>query len=167
MNKPEIKLKISDSQKKLWEDPEYRRKHSELNNLKEKREKISNSVKKLWKNSEYAKKITKAQNRKPNNTEIMLGGMLDDITQKSYLYTGDGQVIINGICPDFTKNDGSNKVIELFGDHWHKGEDPQKRISRFAKHGYNCLVIWEHELWEKPLDKLIEKIIKFDKEVYV
>ena len=42
--------------------------------------------------------------------------------------------------------DGNRKLIELFGDYWHQGDDPQERIAHFEKYGFQCLVIWESEL---------------------
>ena len=44
----------------------------------------------------------------------------------------------------------STKLIELYGDYWHRGQDPQDRIDLFKDAGYECLVIWEHELNESP-----------------
>jgi len=47
-------------------------------------------------------------------------------------------------------------LIELFGDYWHRDQDPQKRIDHFARYGYKCLVIWEKEL-DNP-NQVIEKV---------
>lgn len=69
--------------------------------------------------------------------------------------------MINGKNPDFTNCNGKKKLIELFGDYWHKGEDPQDRINIFKKFGYDTLVIWESEL--KDINKVKNKVIKFNK----
>ena len=39
-------------------------------------------------------------------------------------------------------------LVELFGRHWHEGEDPQDRIDFFKSYGYNCQVVWDDELKE-------------------
>ena len=75
------------------------------------------------------------------------------------------------MAPDFLSTNGQRKVIEVFGDYWHKGEDPQGRIDAFAKLGFKCLVIWEHEtdtiIWNCPIDEmtllpLVNKILEFE-----
>ena len=60
------------------------------------------------------------------------------------------------------------KVIEFFGSYYHdeiinesREDHERQRISHFEKNGYKCLIIWENEL--KEIDKVIEKIIEFDK----
>lgn len=60
-----------------------------------------------------------------------------------------------------SKKGCKKKLIELFGDYWHKGEDPQDRINIFKKFGYDTLVIWESEL--KDINKVKNKVIKFNK----
>jgi len=40
---------------------------------------------------------------------------------------------------------GQKKLIELYGDYWHKGQNPQKRINYFKKYGFKTLIIWEKE----------------------
>lgn len=47
--------------------------------------------------------------------------------------------------PDF-KIRNKNKLIEVFGDYWHKDDDPQELISQYAQIGYDCLVLWESEI---------------------
>ena len=54
---------------------------------------------------------------------------------------------------------GQKKIIELFGDYWHKDEDPSKRINIFAKYGYSTLVVWEKELADS--NSLIERLREF------
>lgn len=47
--------------------------------------------------------------------------------------------------PDFTCEPG-RKVIEVFGDYWHRGEDPDRLVRMYAAVGWECLVIWESEV---------------------
>lgn len=76
-----------------------------------------------------------------------------------------------GRNPDFIDEE-RKLIIDLFGDYWH-GEEfrlankdfstnlehEQNRINHFKNHGYDCLIIWEHEL--KDLDQVIQKIKNF------
>ncbi len=101
--------------------------------------------------------------QRPNVPALMLEDLINHILPNKYSYVGDWAIFIGGINPDFISNDGENKVIEMFGDHWHKGENPQERIDKFAEQGLDCLVIWEHELWEESLEELVKKILEFDK----
>lgn len=76
--------------------------------------------------------------------------IFDRNTDKMIKYVGQGQVIIrfkNGKdkYPDFIV-EGTNKIIEIFGNYWHRGEDPTALIGQYKAVGYDCLVIWENEL---------------------
>lgn len=52
-------------------------------------------------------------------------------------------------------------VIEVFGDYWHKGEDPNILIKKYEEIGYRCLVLWEHEINSESIDCLSETINQF------
>lgn len=107
---------------------------------------------------EVLKKILKATNARPNKKEQKL---IDLFSQQNlpFKYVGDGSLIIDRKCPDFT--DGNGKLIEFFGVHWHNLEEEQERINFFKERGYNCLVIWEDEL--KNEDALLEKVTNFSR----
>jgi hypothetical protein len=68
-------------------------------------------------------------------------------------------MVIAGKCPDFINCNGEKKIIELFGDYWHLGENPQERIDEFKPFGFDTLVIWEKEL--KNANGLKEKLLNF------
>jgi G:T-mismatch repair DNA endonuclease (very short patch repair protein) len=76
------------------------------------------------------------------------------------MYVGDGSLIVGGRCPDFMNKNGKKKVIELFGDFWHKNDNPDERIAHFRHFGFDCLVVWEHEL--KNEEGLRQKILEFN-----
>jgi len=120
----------------------------------------SESIKKLWLDPEFHNRmvgsIMKGWHLKPNKAEKRLSSILQSVAP-DFKYVGDGSLVIGGLCPDFSN--GDHKLIELFGDYWHKGEDPQKRIDYFKKFGYDTLVVWECEL--KEINDLISKIIEF------
>jgi len=112
---------------------------------------------------EWLRNVIIAANIKPNKQELKLLDILSNVLPNEYEYTGDGKFIINGLCPDFTNVNGEKKVIELFGDYWHQGENPLDRIGKFAKFGFGCLVIWEHEL--NNLEELTLRIKEFNKDI--
>lgn len=83
---------------------------------------------------------------RPNRAETKLGILVEPF---GFRYVGAGQLVVGNRCPDFT--DGNRKLIELFGDYWHRGENPKLRQQHFRQHGFDCLVIWEHELLEPDM----------------
>ena len=38
-------------------------------------------------------------------------------------------------------------AIEVFGDYWHKGEDPDILIHKYEEIGWDCLVLWEKDIY--------------------
>ena len=99
---------------------------------------------------------------KPNKKEILLHDFLQNKFPNTYMYVGDGQFILAGKFPDFVRTDGINQIIELYGDYWHRNDDPQDRIDLFKQFGYSTLVIWEHELVDYNV--LEERTTKFYRE---
>lgn len=168
---PELRKMRADFRLKKWQDPAYRQHISEANSktVKDKfannveyrdrshaahrtpeyRQKISNLVKSHWKRELEAGDFTRIKNMiagnavRPNKTETKLLNLIKSIDD-SWSYVGDGQLIIKRKNPDYFN--GANRLIELFGTYWHKGDDPQNRIDFFKQHNYDCLVIWESEL---------------------
>jgi hypothetical protein len=183
--KKEIKLKTSATLKALWQSPEYRERQSKAHKgqkawnkgkpmteaylrnmiaginqphvLETKRRKS----KALWLNGDYIKKIQAAYHCKPNKPESMVMEILDRMYPGEWKYTGDFSFIINGKSPDFININGQKKIIELFGDYWHHGENEKDRADVFKPFGYETLVIWEREL--KKTDSLINKLERFCK----
>jgi len=96
---------------------------------------------------------------KPNRKEKKLLNLLERQFPGQYAYTGDGKVTINHLVPDFINCNGRKEVIELYGDYWHRGEDPAIRIEQYSMLGFACLVIWEHELKDEAV--ILEKIASF------
>jgi len=133
---------------------------------KEEKKEIGIRFKALWRNPKFIKKVLTARNAKPNKLELRLDRLVQQVTP-SYPYNGDFRqgISIGGRIPDFVSVNGENKCIELFGDYWHTEkvrcyeETEEGRIAHFKKFGWDCLVIWEHELREP--EKVIGKIRKF------
>lgn len=110
---------------------------------------------KNWLNPAYVEAYRKGRDAKPNKLETQFNLFLDKHFPDKFKYVGDFYCWIAGKNPDFIdfKN---KKIIELFGDYWHKGEDPQIRIDHYKKYGYDCLVLWEHEC--SGYDDVVDKI---------
>jgi uncharacterized Rmd1/YagE family protein len=109
--------------------------------------------------SDWNRNVLRASHARPNTVESSLLELLNSLYPNQYKYTGNGEVIIGGINPDFININGQKKVIELYGDYWHQGDNPQDRVDRFAVYGFGCLVIWQSEL--KHMNKVIAKLKRF------
>lgn len=117
-------------------------------------------MKKLWQNPEYFKLFFKAIKKRPTHPEKIFNEMTPDIIR----YTGnrawwrklnDGK----NHNPDF-KITGQNKVIEIFGDYWHRNDNPQDLIDLYAQAGLDCLIFWENEVYKNPV-QIKEKVNNF------
>ncbi len=119
------------------------------------RTKIKNSLKhkELWQVPEYIIKQMKSRGVKPNKSEQYLEKFLDKLYPNEWKFVGDGQLIIAGKCPDFVNVNGQKKIIELYGDYWHKNDKPQDRKDIFFPFGYSTLIIWEHDLRNESILK--------------
>lgn len=100
----------------------------------------------------------KSRDIKPNKIETIIMEILDEHYPYEWSYVGDGTLVVGGKCPDFSRNHGHNHLIEFFGSYWHQGENEQDRIEHFRKHGYETIVIWEHETDNKSNQEIYELI---------
>jgi len=137
------------------------------------RKKISKGVTASWNNPEIrakqVKAVLKANRQKLNGCERKLNVLLSTLFPNEYKFVGCGDKIIGGKCPDFINTNGQKKLIEMFGDYWH-GTDrtgisndihEQGRVDHFLDHGYQTLIVWEHEL--QDIEQLEEKVLRFNK----
>jgi len=173
-NNPQFKAKMSGIHKELWRTPEYRTI-------------ISKGRKRMWRNPEYRLKMIKERKTRWSNPEYK-----QRVIQKSrkslfkkptepeqnvielikkyalpFHYTGDGEVIIDGLNPDFIHNNDERKVIEVFGRVFHDPEESFFNISwrqqywgkilDYKKRGRDCLILWEDE----PKAEMLERIREF------
>lgn len=90
------------------------------------------------------KKFFETLNQWPNKTEQKMYDLLKS-SNMPFVYSGKGQYMVGLMAPDFIDIEG-HRVIEVFGDYWHRGEDPKEKIAQYKKFGYACFVVWEHEL---------------------
>lgn len=147
LSREDVREKISSGNKLFWNKPE----------IKEKRRKDSL---KLYQDKNYLKKLYLARERKPNNCELKLLYILKELFKEKYKYTGDFSFWVDNINPDFISLK-DRKVIEFFGEYWHKIEDEGTKLLIYKKNNYSVLFIWENEL--KDLESLKIKLKLFDK----
>jgi hypothetical protein len=102
-----------------------------------------------------------ARQAKPNKVENKILDLLNKYFPNEWEYVGNGKLVIDRKCPDFVRNHGNNQLIELFGDYWHRGENPQDRIDLFKKNGYDTLVIWQSDIKKLHEDGIVCRIQEF------
>lgn len=154
---PEHRAKIGEVKRKAWQDPEWRAKVIQAQ--------IDGRKRAMERDPEWRNKQIKAQRRGysifPNKAESVLLELLESDYPSEWAYVGDGSLIIGSAVPDFANVNGKKLLIELFGDHWHRGQNPQDRIDLFKRFGFRTLVVWEREL--KQLDNVRERVDEFVK----
>lgn len=157
------KMMMSETRKKGWQDPivweRYSKARKKMWREPKFRERLKESHKKKWSKPEFREMMAIARNMKPNSLEQFF----DEMTPDSIRYTGGGGFFIrckNRIyLPDF-KVRGQKKVIELFGNYWHKGEDPDDMIQEYAEAGWECKVFWENEVYNET-GQVLEETLEF------
>ena len=174
MNTPEVREKIASKlrgDRNPMKRPEVKEKHR-----KAMREKQSPKIKELIKtNPDYRKKILEGSYKGwlkltkrlqlylkeglPNPSEKRLQEILDNILPGEYKYN-NGWFVLGTKIPDFVNVNGKKKLIELFGEPYHKPEEALERVNYFKRYGWDTLVIWASELSkEKEVEK---KILEFN-----
>lgn len=144
--------------------PMWGRKHNKESRMKMKKAHIGiplseehcrnmgRAIKRAWagkseeERNQWIKNNRASQRCSPNKPENEILSILNSLYPNEWKFVGDGEVVIAGKCPDFININGQKKIVECFGDYWHRGEDPQDRIDIFKPYGYDTLVIWESEL---------------------
>lgn len=104
-------------------------------------------------------KMFKSLGVKPNRQEKLLTHILDDLFPGEYKFVGDFSFSLGGKSPDFMNVNGQKKLIELFGDYWHKNDNEADRVCHFEQYGFRTLIVWEREL--KDRDLLKKRLVDF------
>jgi G:T-mismatch repair DNA endonuclease (very short patch repair protein) len=94
----------------------------------------------------------------PNKLEQVFLNILNSWGFK-FTFIGDGSEWIGNKNPDFING---NKIIDLFGEFWHKNDTDykiSKRINYLKSFGYDAIIVWSKELKDK--EKLRIKIEEF------
>lgn len=139
------------------------------------KKRISEQSRARWADPEYkdrtVKSMIKASNHRPTSAEKALEAILNEVCLNEYKYVGNSnEVVIGGCSPDFVHVDGTKRVMEAHGDFWHskrrtgrtKEEEEAYKITRYKEFGYECLIIWEHEM-KQDKDAVAERIRAFNK----
>ncbi len=149
----ERRLAQSAAAKRNWNDPVFRSKQIAR-------------MKKNWRANNFAamKKMMLANCISPNKPETSVLSILNELYPNEWKFTGDGQVIMDGLNPDFINTNGKKLIIEVFGDYWHRQNVKPYRINEgrvdvYAQFGYKTLIIWESET--KNTELLRQKIQEF------
>lgn len=177
---PCYKAKIGVTRKRLWDNPEYRAKMSVINKGRVMSEAAKRSIsaalkgrilsteairktKILWSDPVYKDKRVRAMHLachvRPNKPETSLLDLFTTTYPGEWKYVGDGSFILAGKNPDFVNVNGKKLLAELWGDYWHKGENPQDRIDLFKQYGFDTLIVWEREMKDK--EKVLARIVVF------
>lgn len=109
--------------------------------------------------------------KKPTKPEQRITDVINNYNFP-YKYVGNGEIIINGLNPDFINCNGQKKLIEVFGRAFH---DPEKafiplknckkeyeRKKIFSELGYDCLIIWDDEINKLSDDEIAKQINIFN-----
>ncbi len=99
----------------------------------------------MWRRPEVAKAVLRRFAIRPTRPEAKLSHLIER-HRLPLRYVGDGQLSIDGKCPDFVGTEDPQAVIEVFGRRFHREEDLEKKRQFFAKRGYRLLVFWEDDL---------------------
>ena len=153
------------SWKELYKNAEYMFKMA-----RSKRNSKSTEFKAGWQNTKKGlamiKKSRKTMGSKgsPKTEEIMKKIIKDN--NLPFNFVGDGELMVGTKNPDFVYSSDGRKIIEVFGDYWHRDdiakywhqtEDGCKAY--YEAFGYNILIIWEREL--KNPDKVLNRVRDF------
>lgn len=93
--------------------------------------------------------------------ENYLAGIAGLVKKYGYKFTGDGQVLIAGHCPDFV-NETDKEIIELNGVYWHKSKEKDKqRAKDYYDNGYRVLILYVEMIDRKDKEFVQRTVEKF------
>lgn len=170
----EVRTKISNSIREAYTKPEVKERqksgvHKRWGKTNE-RYKQSLLSKQLWQNPEYIRKVIKGIGRRPTKPERTIDSILNEHFPE-FRYNGDYSlgIMVAGFMPDFVNINGKKEIIEVFGDYHHSPEiiegdwrrSELGKIMAYNSVGWNCLIIWEHEIKNLTKEELTTKIETF------
>ncbi len=151
---------------KRWDDESFREKMRNLMANAQYRDIHKQNTTANWQNRDFVDKVMigRANSFKnPNKLEAYF----DKITPMNVVYTGGGTFWItlpNGRHknPDFIIRPirETRKCIEIFGDFWHKDDDPFDLIEMYWRKNFECLLFWEHQIYDDPIG-VVEQVLRF------
>lgn len=138
---------------------------AKIANNKERNAAIGRAARARMNNPEYVSRLHSKMRTQQTKPEKIMQSLLDSLFPGQWLFTGDGKIVIDGLVPDFMNINGRKQLIEVFGDYWHRNENPEKRIDHFRGFGYSAIVFWEKELKDKELQaSTVERLRNFCKD---
>jgi len=180
----EQKRKQIDNYEKVMKDPKTKEKYEKVMKDPKTKEKYEKNYKKGM-DTKYQKNWKKAMERlkkeewknAPNNPESYLLAIIQKY-KLPFQYTGAQSFFVGDKKyknPDFVTTNENKVVIEHFGIFWHnekhtglpKEEHEQNVTEHYKKHGYDCIIFWEDELYEMSEIEIIERLTKYFKENYL
>ena len=123
---------------------------------------VSKTMKALWKDPEFSKHMCGNRNKKPNDSEDQLRMVLNKYFPDEWKYVGGGEVNIGGRLPDFVNINGKKQLVEMFGIRYHDPDLYPKRpteeelIAHYKTYGFECLVIWEYDIFDEAA--IVERV---------
>ena len=154
---PEYRKKCGEGTKRSWENGVFDNRpptpkclpgctcgrHSSVRDMSytqtpEFRQSVGTGIKRNWELGRYKDRFA----GKVSKQEYQIAPYLQVL---GYNHSCDGSICIGKRIPDFV-NEEECKVFEFFGDYWHQPQDEQQRIDYYASKGWECEVLWEHDL---------------------
>ncbi len=125
------------------------------------KEKARQAVRRFWSDEEKKNRLisTRASpvKLKPNNLEEFAGKLIEEVVPGRFQYNKD-ELVVGSKIPDFFEI-GGRKLIEVFGDYWHNRDPLQETeedvVSYYKSKGYDCLVLWESDIYYGDTTKLL------------
>ncbi len=159
---PLWKLIIEKHRNKILNDPELKKEFYKNISRIRKEKGLSKGENNPMSKTENVEKWAKSNsNLSPNKKELKLFEIVLKLNKNYKLNTRGELIVIGNRIPDIV-NINEKKIIELFGDYWHKNETKEEqdnRMNTYKNNGYSALIVWETEL--KNEDLLIKKLNNF------
>lgn len=123
------------------------------------RKRISQTMKKVARDQNFIRHILDNCIIRPNKLEQGFITLCEQYNLP-FKYTGDGSFWVGNMNPDFVHITGKKITVEIFGDYWHSIDSQPNlklfrtevgRIEAYKSLGWDCIIIWEHELATDPL----------------
>ena len=71
-------------------------------------------------------------------------------------------------CPDFVSV-ARKTVVEVYGDYWHRNDNPADIIKLYDEIGWKCIVYWEHEIHDPThfnIDRILQDLGEWEMEEF-
>lgn len=140
--------KYAEAQRKKWQDPVFKKRHSDR-------------MKAKWENTEYRKLVL--GRRTPSYYEQVVMSLIGK-HGLPYKFVGNGEVWVGRANPDFINIAGAKNVIEVYGTRQKekvRGDNNYEKDRRkyLAQYGFNVVFLNEKDLFREGWEKhCIDKI---------